>query len=420
MNLQSLLPKIAAAAACLSLLTASLFAQAPKASPREERLLNGLKLLMFSDPAADQVSMVVRVHAGSAFDPQGKEGVMKLLAANIFPNPEIKEYFRDELGGSLDIEDNYDFIEVRASAKSDKLLTMMEAVSTAVANVPVEKETTDKLKTAQLKIVSDLSKDPSYVADQAAAARLFGTFPYGRPVDGTPSSIQKIEYADLLFAKQRFFTSDNATVVVAGKFDTDLAYRAARRFLGSWLKSDKLVPQTFRQPDDPLTALQLVNSPIADAFSVRIATRGASRGAADSAACSIAAGVIESRLKALVPGQADAIAVACETHVLPGMFMISFSGMKQDSAPKIEAADLITKAFGQSLNQSEFQAAKHAYLTDRAKEPITDRWLDVDTYKIAPPSKPDADVSAADVQRMLDKLQKQPFARVMVSSKSAN
>ena len=64
---------------------------------------------------------------------------------------------------------------------------MMEAVSTAVANVPVEKDTTDRLKTAQLNRVGDLAKDPAYVADRAAFARLFGTFPYGRPVDGTDS-----------------------------------------------------------------------------------------------------------------------------------------------------------------------------------------------------------------------------------------
>ena len=55
MKLPSLLLKIAAASACLSLLAASLFAQGPSASPKEERLLNGLKLLMFNEPAADKV-----------------------------------------------------------------------------------------------------------------------------------------------------------------------------------------------------------------------------------------------------------------------------------------------------------------------------------------------------------------------------
>jgi len=421
MKLKSLLLKIAAASLGLSMLASASFAQAANASPKEERLLNGLKLLMFNDPSADKVWMVVRVHAGSAFDPQGKEGVMKLLASNIFPNPEIKEYFKDELGGSLDISDNYDFIEVRASAKPDKLLTMMEAVSTAVSNVPVEKDTTDKLKSVQLKRVDDLLKDSAYVADQAAAARLLGTFPYGRPIEGTPASIQKIEYADLLLAKQRFFTADNATVVLSGKFDSDLAYRAARRYLGSWLKADKLVPPTFRQPDDPPTAMQLVNSPVADAFAVRVITRGTSRGSADSAAFSVVARVVENRLKALVPAHANDITVASYSNVLPGTFVIAFSRAKDAATPKIEAMDLVTKALGAAINDAEFQAAKQAYLTDREKETMADRWLDADTYKISPPNKPDTNsISLAEAQRVLSKLQKQPFATVVVSSQPGN
>src|SRR5678816_2885435 len=98
----------------IALTAASAFSQSP--SPREEKLLNGLKLIMFDAPASDKVTLKVRIHAGSAFDPQGKEGLMKLLAANIFPNPEAKEFFTD-LGGDLSVESNYDFIQVNATSK---------------------------------------------------------------------------------------------------------------------------------------------------------------------------------------------------------------------------------------------------------------------------------------------------------------
>ena len=45
-------------------------------APRQEKLLNGLKILMWSDKNADKVSVKIRIHSGSAFDPQGREGVM--------------------------------------------------------------------------------------------------------------------------------------------------------------------------------------------------------------------------------------------------------------------------------------------------------------------------------------------------------
>src|SRR5437763_6475048 len=95
----------------------SLAASQSISSPREEKLLNGLKLLMFDAPAADKVTLKVRIHAGSAFDPQGKEGVMKLLAANVFPNPEAKEYVADQLGGSLDVESTYDYTQINATSR---------------------------------------------------------------------------------------------------------------------------------------------------------------------------------------------------------------------------------------------------------------------------------------------------------------
>jgi predicted Zn-dependent peptidase len=60
--------------------------------PRQEKLLNGLKILMWPDPTAKNVSVKIRVHSGSAFDPQGKEGVMYLLARNFFPNKAARDF----------------------------------------------------------------------------------------------------------------------------------------------------------------------------------------------------------------------------------------------------------------------------------------------------------------------------------------
>src|SRR5688572_6991343 len=71
-------------------------------APRQEKLLNGLKVVMWPDPAADKVSVKIRVHSGSAFDPQGKEGLMYLLTQNFFPNEASREFFAEDLGGSVE------------------------------------------------------------------------------------------------------------------------------------------------------------------------------------------------------------------------------------------------------------------------------------------------------------------------------
>src|SRR5580765_7591926 len=130
---------------CLALVAAgTLAAQAPK----QEELLTGLKVLMWPDAKADKVTVRIRVHAGSAFDPQGKEGTMQLLADDLFPNEAARDFFSEDLGGSLSVVTTYDYIQINASSKPEGFLTMLETLSAAISNPAIDKELTAKLRTA--------------------------------------------------------------------------------------------------------------------------------------------------------------------------------------------------------------------------------------------------------------------------------
>ncbi|HEX8353162.1 MAG TPA: hypothetical protein VF611_09700, partial [Pyrinomonadaceae bacterium] len=47
---------------------------AQTAEPRREQLLNGLRVLLVSRPADQNVLIKLRIHSGAAFDLAGKEG----------------------------------------------------------------------------------------------------------------------------------------------------------------------------------------------------------------------------------------------------------------------------------------------------------------------------------------------------------
>jgi predicted Zn-dependent peptidase len=282
-----------------------------------------------------------------------------------------------------------------------------------------DKETTAKLKDIQLKRINELSTDPSYIADQAAATRLLGLYPYGRPSDGTTVSVEKVDFADLLGAKQKFFTADNATVAISGKFDQTAAFRAVRRSFGAWLKADKLVPSTFRQPDDPPAGVQMIESPLENKFEVRFVTRGTSRSSNDFASYSIAAGILERRLAAAVPSTAGSVKVESIDHALPGIFVVRLAGTRSVSPGAVETSDIVTKALSTPVSEAEFQSAKHAVISELDKQDPVDRWLDVDTFKTEPAAKfytRAAGTSLADVQTVISRIQRQPIASVIVSS----
>jgi len=386
--------------------------------PQKEVLLNGLKVLMWPDAKADKITIRIRVHAGSAFDPQGKEGVMQLLVDSLFPGPTARDYFAEELNGSLNVVTTYDYIQITAVTKPEGLLSALETISTAVTNPPIDKATTANLRNVLLAKVNELQSDPAYIADRAVSKRLLGAFPYGRPQLGTPESLQKIDFADLLDIKQRLLTADNATLAISGNFDRPVAYRDVRRLMGSWLKSDKRVPTTFRQPDDPPIGVLTLPVEKGDTPAVRVALRGGARGDKDFAASALYASIVESRLRGMVtPAIASKTFVRSASYVLPGQITIEFAstdpfvGAKKDN-------DIVKKALTDVITESELMAAKAIVAAYWAKRPIEDLWLDVDTYKLADPNADRKILDAmtlADLNAYADKLRQAPRAYVVVA-----
>lgn len=416
-------------------LTPALFGQSSLPAPKEEKLLNGLKILMWSDERADKVTVKLRIHSGSAFDPQGKEGVMQMLADNIFPNEATREFFTDDLGGSLEITANYDYIQINASSKPESFLTMLETVATAVTNPTIDKETTAKLRTALLAKVASLEADPAYVADQAVAKRLFGTFPYGRPQYGTADSLKKIEFTDLSAAKDRFFTADNATIAISGKFDKALAVKAAKRYFGGWAKADKLVPATFRQPDEPDTKelrieMPALKKPALKKTISRWAKYAPSRSAKDYYAMILFAWIrIEQRCVDNGVYQANLLRGSYTRREENTKESVSLEEAIKDlpiNSGPVCPFPLETKnkdgSIATLIAQADFDGTKSRLLTSVRKQLSTpsglaDLWLDVDTYKLT--SAEDEirklnGVTLADVQTFAKAFTAAPAVKVVV------
>jgi predicted Zn-dependent peptidase len=405
---------------CLAACSIALQAQLPQPTPpRQEKLLNGLKVLMWSDQKADNVSLRVRIHSGSAFDPQGKEGVMRLLKEHIFPTADAREFFTDELGGTLDVISNYDYIEIDATSKPDRFLNLVETVANAVNNLNIDKDSVAKLRSEQIERVKQLEADPAYVADRAAAARLLGTFPYGRPENGTLESLAKIDFADVLFAKQRFFTADNATVAIYGNFDPSLAFRALRRYFGNWLKADKKIPTAFTQPDQPDTKLLSVRSEKTGATQNRYALRGLARNDKDFAASQVLSRILEARLSAVVAKENVTWAfVRNQPHVLPGLILMGYSAGSDPSLPNV-----VSQVFAQPISEAEFSKYRSEVVSEAAKRDAADWWLDADTFKITSVPEDARAFDAMtlfDVQRVADRLSRNPVASVSLVSSPAN
>ncbi len=390
-------------------------------SPRENKLLNGTKLLIWNDKTAEKVVVKIRVHSGSSFDPLGKEGVMQLLSDILFPTVSTKEFFTEDLNGSFEIVTNYDYIQINASGDSDKFLTILETLAPVVTNPSINKETTEKVRAALLARVQELEKNPSYVADQAVAKRLLGNFPYGRPQLGSSESLAKIDFADLLLADQKFFTADNATIAISGNVNADFALRATKRLFGGWLKADKKVPPTFTQPEAPQKNINILDSPAQNRSEFRFAVRGLARNDKDFYASQILELVLKNRLEKL---EGENSFVRQEKHILPGLFVFGVSNWKLGMIKKVGGAISLPDIDGYQTNllkdaiiQPEFDKARAEYSDMFNKTDKVEFWLDAETFKLSPVKtefQNAQSVTIADVQRVLGRLQKESAATVLV------
>lgn len=394
--------------------------------PRREQLLNGLNVLLWPRPADKDVLLKLRINSGASFDLAGKSGLMAILGDILFPETSTREFFSEELGGKLNVTTDYDSITVTMKAPAAEYERLVDQfLRTALLNTPITVENVNKLRDARLKLVREAAIVPALVADRAITARLFGDYPLGRPISGTPESLARIERADLLFARERFLNPNNATLAIVGGVEPLRAMRALRQLLGGWRKSDQTVPATFRQPDEPNARTLVIDLPATDTAEIRLAVRGLSHSDKDAAVARLIELLTRDHWLAAMPAlKQSAFFVRNESHTLPGIFVLGASVPASSATDALSTARKVlsnlaaAQPTAQELERARIEAI--AELNKRADqtESAVDLWLDGETYKLGSPAQQihalNA-VTATDVQRVSARLFRSlPVAAVAV------
>jgi predicted Zn-dependent peptidase len=265
------------------------------------------------------------------------------------------------------------------------------------------------------------------VADRAIAARLFGDYPYGRAAAGTPDTLARIDRPDLMLARERFLNSNNATLVVVGGVDERRTLRALRQLLGSWRRSDSIVPATFRQPEAPDERTLIIDLPGAPTAEIRLATRGLARSDKDAAAAQILTLLVRDRWLAAVPELGkSAFFVRHESHLLSGAFVMGAAVNPAQAADALTAARNVLKTLAAAPpSAAEIEKARNEALAVFNKQldnpaSLANLWLDIETFKLASVDNQLRSLSQttpADSQRLAAKLfLNTPVATIAVGS----
>jgi zinc protease len=200
---------------------------------------------------------------GSADDPPLKSGIAHFLEHLMFKGTknhkqgEFSEIIA-ELGGQENAFTSNDYTAYFQRVAKEHLPVMMEFEADRMTNLVL----TDEIVAPERDVVMEERRmrtdgDPGAQLNEAVQAALFTHHPYGVPIIGWMHEIEDLGRADALAYYQRFYTPENAILVVAGDVDEGEVRALAERTYGK-IPARGEAPKRQRQKEPDPRASRLV------------------------------------------------------------------------------------------------------------------------------------------------------------------
>jgi zinc protease len=197
------------------------------------RLANGLEVVVIPDHRTPVVTHMIWYRNGSADDPAGKSGIAHFLEHLMFkgthahPQGEFSNIVA-ELGGQENAFTSMDYTAYYQRVAREHLGTMMALEADRMTNLVLSDEIVDPERDVVLEERRmRVETDPGSQLGESLSAALFTHHPYGKPIIGWMHEIEGLGREDALAFYRRFYTPENAILVVAGDVTADEVRRLA-------------------------------------------------------------------------------------------------------------------------------------------------------------------------------------------------
>jgi zinc protease len=190
-------------------------------------LANGLEVVVIPDHRAPVVTHMVWYKVGSADETAGQSGLAHFLEHLMFKgtskNPQGRfSQVVATIGGQENAFTSSDYTGYFQRVPRDKLKEMMEFEADRMTGLAL----TDDVVRPELKVVLEeqnmrVANNPAARLGEQMDAALYLNHPYGRPVIGWRQEIEELDREGALAFYRRFYTPNNAILVVAGDVSAD-------------------------------------------------------------------------------------------------------------------------------------------------------------------------------------------------------
>jgi zinc protease len=202
-------------------------------------LPNGLVLLVKPDRGRGIVAASLEVLAGSAFDPEGKEGLGQMVASALTLDTKSisgSEFRRraGAIGSTFGITASRESAEAGLTVFPEDLPEALTLLAAPLIEPTFPESGMGAVRDRIRRFGEALAASPQERARAVVREKIYRGHPYGRNPTGTEASIASIGREDLVAFHRLFYRPDRAVLVLAGDVTPEDARRLAASAFGSW------------------------------------------------------------------------------------------------------------------------------------------------------------------------------------------
>ncbi|WP_419419297.1 M16 family metallopeptidase [Legionella sp. D16C41] len=118
-------------------------------------------------------------------------------------------------------------LQFKTLTKKDALMPAIEALTAIISKPTFKQEAFNRKKNQQLIAITQRQESPNDVANNTFYSKLYGSHPYAHPVLGTEQTVKALTLNQVRDFYKRYFTNQNATIVLVGAIDRETAHKLA-------------------------------------------------------------------------------------------------------------------------------------------------------------------------------------------------
>lgn len=219
-------------------------------SIEEYRLANGLQILLFPDEAQSTTTVNITYRVGSRHEAQGEFGMAHLLEHMVFKgtpsHADIPGAFAQRgmrWNGTTTVDRTNYFASFNASDETLAFALALEA--DRMVNSHIAKADLDKEMSVVRNEFERGENNPFQVLNQRVRSVAYDWHPYAHATIGPRSDIENVPIEKLQAFYKRHYRPDNATLLVAGRFDKAPTLALIAKTFGPLPRPQAAIPQPY-------------------------------------------------------------------------------------------------------------------------------------------------------------------------------